>query len=313
MRFTYLLPLLPLCWAASKDALNTLVDLAAASNGLINLDGNTFDLLTSPKRNWSVSIQFTAMDQRRRCAPCKEFNPSWVEVAKAWTKAPKEHRDQHFFATLDFDNSQATFQKLGLQSAPVVFVYPAAEGPRQLPSGRTTPSKYDFSHGFEAGPLAEHLSNHTPIPIPYKPPFDYAGWTLTAVGGLAFLLTLRFISPILQSRWTWAAGSIVTMLVMVSGFMFTRIRGSPFTGGDGSWIAAGYQNQYGQEVQVIAMIYGILAATIVILIVQTPKQASPNRQRMQIYAFTAANLLVYSILVTIFRVKNRGYPFKLLF
>ncbi|KAF4576579.1 OST3/OST6 family protein [Pleurotus pulmonarius] len=313
MRFSYLLPLLPLCWAASKDALNTLVDLAAAGNGLINLDGNTFDLLTSPKRNWSASIQFTAMDQRRRCAPCREFDPSWVEVAKAWSKTPKEQRDQHFFATLDFDNSQVTFQKLGLQSAPVVFVYPAAEGPRQLPSGRTTPSKYDFSHGFEAGPLAEHLSNHTPIPIPYKPPFDYAGWALTAVGGLACLLTLRFISPILQSRWTWAAGSIVTMLVMVSGFMFTRIRGSPFTGGDGSWIAAGYQNQYGQEVQVIAMIYGILAATIVILIVQTPKQTSPNRQRLQIYAFTAANLLVYSILVTIFRVKNRGYPFKLLF
>lgn len=123
----------------------------------------------------------------------------------------------------------------------------------QFMTAHTCSLQGDFS-GFEAGPLAEHLSNHTPIPIPYKPPFDYAGWTLTAVGGLAFLLTLRFISPILQSRWTWAAGSIVTMLVMVSGFMFTRIRGSPFTGGDGSWIAAGYQNQYGQEVQVIAMI-----------------------------------------------------------
>lgn len=36
--------------------------------------------------------------------------------------------------------------------------------------------------------------------------------------------------------------------------MFTRIRGAPYTGNDGSWIAGGYQNQFGQEVQVVALI-----------------------------------------------------------
>lgn len=40
---------------------------------------------------------------------------------------------------------------------------------------------------------------------------------------------------------------------MTSGYMFTRIRGTPFTSG-GSWIAPGYQNQYGQETQVVAAI-----------------------------------------------------------
>jgi oligosaccharyltransferase complex subunit gamma len=40
---------------------------------------------------------------------------------------------------------------------------------------------------------------------------------------------------------------------MTSGYMFTRIRGMPFTSGE-SWIAPGYQNQYGQETQVIAAI-----------------------------------------------------------
>jgi oligosaccharyltransferase complex subunit gamma len=75
-----------------------------------------------------------------------------------------------------------------------------------------------------------------------------------ATGVLATLLTLKFISPVLQSRWTWAAGTVIVSLVMVSGFMFTRIRGVPYTGADGNWVAAGHQNQYGQEVQVVSFI-----------------------------------------------------------
>jgi hypothetical protein len=41
---------------------------------------------------------------------------------------------------------------------------------------------------------------------------------------------------------------------MTSGYMFTRIRNTPFMGGDGSWIAGGFQNQFGQEVQVISVV-----------------------------------------------------------
>jgi oligosaccharyltransferase complex subunit gamma len=46
--------------------------------------------------------------------------------------------------------------------------------------------------------------------------------------------------------------TITTSLVMTGGLMFVKIRGTPERGHDGSWIAAGFQNQYGQEVQVVA-------------------------------------------------------------
>ncbi|KAF7363462.1 hypothetical protein MSAN_01002000 [Mycena sanguinolenta] len=296
--------------ASSDETHQKLVSLAAAGGGLIKLDSNSFELLTAPNRDWSASIEFTALDPRRRCAPCKEFNPSWQAVSKAWTKTPKEQRDKHFFGTLDFDDGQAAFQKLGLASAPVVIVYPPTEGPRS--KGRTEPSRYDFSHGFEAEPLAEHLSYHTPIPIPYTKPFDWARWTTVAAGFLAVAVALRFIAPILQSRWTWALITIVTSLVMTSGYMFTRIRGSPFMGNDGSWIAGGYQSQYGQEVQVIAVVYGTLGFAFIMLTTVIPYQATAQRQRFQIYLWTTIIMLVYSILIVLFKVKNRGYPFKLL-
>ncbi|GLB34939.1 putative dolichyl-diphosphooligosaccharide-protein glycotransferase [Lyophyllum shimeji] len=314
MKYSRFLALLlsPACLlAAAQDSHQQLVDLAKSGNGVIRLDSKTFDLLTSPKRTWSVSVQLTALDKRRRCVPCKEFDPSWNTVAEAWATVPKEQRDQHFFATIDFDDGQATFQKLGLQSAPVVYVYPAAQGPRAPASGKTSPLKYDFSNGFDAKPLAESLSKHTPVPIPYRDPIDWPRYFTIATGVLGLLLTLRFIAPVLQSRWTWALVTIAVTLVMTSGYMFTRIRGSPYTGGGGNWIAAGFQSQFGQEVSVVASMYGLLAMSFLMLVTVVPYQTSPARQRVQIYLWSGVFVIVYSVLVSLFRVKNRGYPFKL--
>ena len=117
--------------------------------------------------------------------------------------------------------------------------------------------KYAFS-GFEAGPLADFLSRQTPIAIPYKDPIDWSRYMTIATGILGALLIFKFISPVVQNKWSWAAGTVVVSLVMTSGFMFTRIRGVPYTGADGNWIAAGHQNQFGQEVQVVSFICKLL-------------------------------------------------------
>ncbi|CDO71218.1 hypothetical protein BN946_scf184863.g13 [Trametes cinnabarina] len=313
-----LLPLLalfsiPFCIAASAQSTHEkLVKLAAANNGVIKLDESTYNLLTSPKRNWSASIHFTALDPRRRCGPCKEFDPAFNAVAKAWTKVPQAERDSHFFATADFDSAMTVFQKLGLQTAPVVHIHPATEGPHRPPSGRTTPVVYDFANGFDAGPLAEQLSQFTPVPIPYKAPFDWARIG-TAAGVLLIIASgIRVFLPVLRSRWLWAAGVVLTSLVMTSGFMFVRIRGMPHTGGNGQWIAPGYQNQFGQETQVVSFIYGLLSAAFLMLTLVTPYQTNPARQRLQIYLWSGVILVMFSVLISLFRVKNRGYPFKLL-
>jgi hypothetical protein len=45
--------------------------LAVKGNGVIHLDAATFEILTSPKRTWSASVHFTALQPQRRCHPCK--------------------------------------------------------------------------------------------------------------------------------------------------------------------------------------------------------------------------------------------------
>jgi hypothetical protein len=75
---------------------------------------------------------------------------------------------------------------------------------------------------------------------------------------------------------------------------------------------------------------GVLSFAFLMLILVIPYQASAARQRVQVYLWSGVILLVYSVLVVIFRVKNRGenhavlhpcrgsllsqpaYPFKLL-
>ncbi|KAF9533002.1 oligosaccharyl transferase subunit OST3/OST6 family [Crepidotus variabilis] len=309
--FSGLLALLSTPFATASTPHEDVLQLAASGNGLIKLNAQTYELLTSPKRTWSASIQFTAMDAKRKCAPCAQFDPQWKAVAKSWRGVPVKQRDEHFFATVDFDDAPTIFQKLGLASAPIVFNYPAAAGERKPASGKTGPIKYDFGDGFDAGPLAEVISKFTPIPVPYKEPIDWTKASLAIVAIPAVLLLLRYLGPVVQNRWVWAVGTILTSLVMTSGYMFVRIRAAPWNGGGGNWIAAGHQNQYGQEVQVIAFIYGLLSFSFLMLIMVVPYQKSPSRQRIQIYLWTGVIMIMYSVLVSIFRVKNRGYPFKL--
>lgn len=133
-------------------------------------------------------------------------------------------------------------------------VYPAVEGPRAPPSGKTAPFKYDFSNGFDAAPLAEQLSNHTPVPIPYRAPINWTRMGSFAVMSLVFLVSLRFVLPVLQGRLFWVLMTVIPSLVFTGGLMFTQIRNSPWEMPNGQWMAAGYQNQYGKEVQMISII-----------------------------------------------------------
>ncbi|KAI6166995.1 hypothetical protein EDD17DRAFT_1850158 [Pisolithus thermaeus] len=331
LRLIIALLCLPFCLAAQKSPRDELVQLAATGNGVIRLDERTFDLLTSPNRDWSAAIQLTALNPQRRCGPCKEFGPSFQAVAKAWSTVNPEQRNNHFFASIDFDDAFQVFKKLGIMSAPVVHVYPATEGPNAKTT-RNDPFKYDFSNGFEARPLAEQLSSHTPIPIPYKDPIN---WTrVTSLISLIPIVALvfRFIRPVLQNRWVWAANTILLSTIMTSGYMFTRIRGTPYVAPDGSWLAAGFQTQYGQEVQVVSLLCawlrlltlssgrahassdGVLAGSFVLLILLVPQQSSPSRQRTADIHLDSDQF--YHVLYPCFMfsdVKNRGYPFKLLF
>ena len=143
---------------------------------------------------------------------------------------------------------------------------------------------------------------------------------------LTLVVVARFILPILQSRWTWALLTIGTSLIMVGGFMFVRIRGMPYIAGGQTpeLIAPGFQTQYGIEVQIIAFLCapevfsprrlcvltccpdGVLSLGFISLTVIVPRHSSAGRQRYSIYVWTGVSLTLFSVLVSIFKIKNGG-------
>jgi len=183
MRAVFRLALFSLsfCLVTSKEPQQQLVELAAANGGVINLDESTYNLLSSPKRTWSASVQFTAMDKRRKCAPCKSvdvlstilpFNDASIEEhlnlpGKQWPNLGPLSLNQRVTVTFSQlltltmhrrSSKRYTLARgslgnllttqalqLGLATAPVVYILPATEGPRRPQSGKVNPLKYDFS------------------------------------------------------------------------------------------------------------------------------------------------------------------------
>lgn len=65
-----------------------------------------------------------------------------------------------------------------------------------------------------------------------------------------------YVLPIIQNRNAWAAVSLISILLFTSGHMFNHIRKVPYVAADQrggiSYFAAGFQNQYGMETQIVA-------------------------------------------------------------
>ncbi|KAL5511853.1 OST3 [Sanghuangporus vaninii] len=306
----------PLCLAAASDPspVEKLSSLADASpNGVIRLDEQLFDLLTSPKRNWSAVVQLTALGKNMRCTPCKEFDPSFHAVSKAWTIVPKDVRNKHFFATADFADAENVFRRLGLMSAPVVTFYPATYGSNMLSSGKTDPFNYDFNNfGNDAKEFAAQMSNFTPVPIPYRVPIDWGLVLSVASTLIIFALAARLVFPVILSRWTWAIITISTILVMTSGFMFVRIRNMPYRTREHSMMP-GFQTQVGAEIWTVSFKYFTLSASFLGLILGAPQQTKRPVQQLAIFSFTALIVITFSALIKDFKVKNGGYPFSYAF
>jgi oligosaccharyltransferase complex subunit gamma len=123
--------------------------------------------------------------------------------------------------------------------------------------------------------------------------------------------------------------------------MFNHIRKVPYVVGDGkggiSYFAGGFSNQFGMETQVIAAICklpalrclsgslelvervytnctaidAVLSFSAIALAMKVPRIADNKSQQVAVVIWGVVLLGTYSFLLSVFRVKNGGYPFFL--
>ncbi|WEW55610.1 oligosaccharyl transferase subunit ost3/OST6 [Emydomyces testavorans] len=228
----------------------------------IDLDDSSYIDIVSKPRDYHTAILLTAVESRYGCQLCRDLQPEWDLLAKSWNKASRDLSTRLLFGTLDFDQGKAVFQKLMLQTAPVLLLFPPTLGPEAKPDG--SPLRYDFSGPMSADQLYTWISRYLPEgpKLQIIRPINYAKsvGVATLVLSCSSILTVLspYIFPILQSQNVWAALSLIAVLLFTSGHMFNHIRKVPYVTGDGkggiTYFAGGFSNQFGLESQIIAAV-----------------------------------------------------------
>ncbi|KAJ9625559.1 oligosaccharyl transferase subunit ost3/OST6 [Taxawa tesnikishii (nom. ined.)] len=316
--------LLPLTALAAKkpttDRFQNFHSKQLSAAGPLKLDDDSYNQLTKAPRDYSVAVLLTALEARFGCGLCQEFQPEWELLGRSWAKGDKAGESRLVFGTLDFVNGKQTFQSLMLQTAPVLLLFHPTTGPNAKPDGQ--PSRFDFSTGTNrAEPVHAWLARHLPAgPHPrLNRPINYVKIATTTVAVLGvitfFFVAGPYLVPVLQNRNLWAAISLIAVLLFTSGHMFNHIRKVPYVSGDGkggiSYFAGGFQNQFGLETQIVAAMYGVLAFATISLALKVPRMADPRAQQIAVFVWGGVILGMYSFLLSVFRIKNGGYPFWL--
>ncbi|KAI5820287.1 hypothetical protein BZA77DRAFT_302044 [Pyronema omphalodes] len=290
-----------------------------AKSGVIQLNNELYNAITTAPRNYTAVVLLTALAPQFGCQLCKDFQPEYDLLAKSW-QAQHNNGDGLFFSSLDFQNGRETFMKLGLNTAPILYMFPPTVGPDADPLHHTTPKQFDFqSNHIPAEAVAHWISNNGPHKLEVVRPFNYEKlfMTLGAIfaGALILLLSFKTLKPALYSRNLWSAISLILILLFTSGHMFNHIRSVPYVANNGrggvSYVAGGFSNQFGLETQIVAVVYAVLAFCAIALSMKMPRVADPMRQKIAILLWNAILLCGFSFLMTLFRMKNGGYPFKL--
>ncbi|KAL9640841.1 MAG: hypothetical protein Q9204_000551 [Flavoplaca sp. TL-2023a] len=290
------------------------------SNPPLKLDDATYERLTATPREYTVAVLLTALEARFGCQLCRDFQPEWDVVGKSWVKGDKKGDSRLILGTLDFANGRGTFQKLMLQTAPVMMLFPPTIGPHAKRDAQAI--RYDFTTGPQSAEqvndwIIRHLPEGPRPPI-YRP-INYMRLVtiITTILGLVsfFSVAAPYLIPIIQNRNLWAAISLITILLFTSGHMFNHIRKVPYVAGDGkggiSYFAGGFSSQFGLETQIVAAMYGTLSFATIALALKVPRMADPKKQQIAVFVWGAVVFAMYSFLLSVFRVKNGGYPFHL--
>ncbi|KAL7414619.1 putative dolichyl-diphosphooligosaccharide-protein glycotransferase [Mrakia frigida] len=317
-----LLPLLLLVPSLASAALSMkgqrlAAKAASSKDGILKLDSASYDELVGGDRDYSVSVVLTAMDPGFKCAPCRTFDPSFRDVSSSWSRLPKDQRSTHIFASLDFQDGQAVYKSLGLSTAPTLFFFPPSNG-----SEKVAPIGYDINaNGFSSESLLNFIRPKLTHSFELYRPRPW-GKIISApflLGGALYGLFIfrSFFLPIVTSKHLWTVATLLIILTFTTGYMWNKIKDAPYMvmdrEGRSQWLAGGFSNQYGAESQVVAVIYGVLAFTFVALSNLVPTLRDPAKQKIGVILWVGVMLLVFSILLNIFKIKNGSYPFKLLF
>jgi len=293
------------------DKLNDL----SSRRPVIRLDNEKFKLLVkSSPRNYSMFVMFTALKPQRACSVCKQANDEFQILANSYWYSP-ERSSALYMAMVDYDDAQDAFQSMKLNTAPVFIHFPAKGKPKKGDTFEV------HRHGFDAEVMSRFVTERTGIQFRVMRPPNYLMnlvllLTLGLIAGLAYIK--RDSLDFLFQTNTWACIVISFILVMMSGQMWNQIRGPGFAHrdprtGEMSYIHGSSQGQYVAETYIVMMLHGAIAVGIIVMNEACNLKGLDESQR-KVLAGIGLGLVVlfFSLILSIFRGKYQGYPYRFL-
>lgn len=305
--------------AYSNSEMQTLVK--NLGKGYIRLSDANYKKHLFGHRDYHVVLYMTSQAPQINCVLCREFTPTFETIAHLYSQTFPEGvstgKDVYFLYA-EFMEGKKLFELMGLDLIPKMFHFP----PNKDTVNDETFDKESEQFQFYQGDFLEltrqwvaQISGHA-IQI-YTPP-DYSKMIFNAVVTFSLILLFkRFRSQVFlffKSNFLWGAITIVLVLLFTAGHMFTQIRSVPFINErpEGTEVfATNSQMQYGVETQVISTLYGLMGITFIVLANRISSIKNAKVQFLAVTIISALLYLLYSIFLSIFSIKYRGYPYML--
>ncbi|KAF3816159.1 hypothetical protein GH733_014748 [Mirounga leonina] len=252
---------------------------------VIRMNGDKFRrLVKAPPRNYSVIVMFTALQLHRQCVVCKQADEEFQILANSW-RYSSAFTNRIFFAMVDFDEGSDVFQMV---------------------------------RGFSAEQIARWIADRTDVNIRVIRPPNYAGplmlgLLLAVIGGLVYLR--RSNMEFLFNKTGWAFAALCFVLAMTSGQMWNHIRGPPYAHknphtGHVNYIHGSSQAQFVAETHIVLLFNGGVTLGMVLLCEAATSDMDIGKRKIMCVAGIGLVVLFFSWMLSIFRSKYHGYPYR---
>ncbi|KAK6036128.1 putative magnesium transporter protein 1 [Cooperia oncophora] len=304
------------CYAAQPtsldDKVKALQDLLYRQPAVrMNMDRwKTF--VRQQPRNYSMFVMFTALSPGVNCPICKPAYDEFMILANSYRYSHAELK-QVYFGVVDYEEAPQIFQAMNLNTAPILYHF----GPKL--QGKKKPDQMDFQR-FDIRIL--------------RPP-NYAA-PVVIVLLLALVLGLLYMKrnnlEFLYNRTSWGLVCLCITFVFLSGQMWNHIRGPPFIMNnpqtrEASFIHGSTQYQLVAETYIVGALYAAITFGFILLneaaspsgeVTEKKKSSSSKpffgiNNNMLAYVGLGLVVIFFSLLLSIFRSKYRGYPYSFLF
>ncbi|KAH3901443.1 dolichyl-diphosphooligosaccharide--protein glycotransferase OST3 SCDLUD_002937 [Saccharomycodes ludwigii] len=307
-------------------------------NGIIKLTDKNFKRVLEGPRDSYIILLLTATHPAVGCKVCEEINPEYDVIAESWFHAHpdgiNDGKKGLFFSKSDFidGDNQELFKFFQVSNVPIFIVYKPTDkaGPESL-TEYSMLNMPGVNKGKERIQLfINSISHHFQLNnfVIYEP----INWgsriiTILGVSGIVLLLMKyrNLVKSVLLSKILWAIFSCLFIIIMCNGYMFNKIRGAPYAGGNEKtveYFKNGMQEQFAIETQIVSFIYSTLGVAVLLLIKFVPFSLKfyekKNKEHTAVLAYLGMSILFlvaififYSALIRVFRMKYSHYPFKL--